>query len=427
MTRCLVALLLLLGCAAPEPAYEHSRYDYWAFRARVGVLPEPNYLPWVTHLETLPGGDSALVACRWSDDAFPIPYWIEEPTIPSELQDEFNPRDPGEYVAAVHAAFRQWEEAIDRPLRFHAVDTREEAVLRVHLRADEYQAEDVRVLGLVRGSSDHCRVMGGGDVPEAVPIEFAVPEAILYVTDQHGLLTPRQVRTVALHEIGHVLGASGQHSPLRGDVMYQIADDSRVDAISEHDLNTFRALYRLPPGAVYARLGEEHAEPLAEVRRAPPKLGDPQTDERYGFTVRFPAGWQVIRSRRGWVAVDGVSWDYDASVQVMVVRAPFDEFVDQQRRLLQMRDELETAEIIEIDEQPVARLTSRGEGFAEQMAVQAWDDDWLIVMVADCSDRDYPLYRPWFERVLLSIEREPATPEQLETPADSSGAGAGAH
>jgi hypothetical protein len=42
--------------------------------------------------------------------------------------------------------------------------------------------------------------------------------------------------------------------------------------------------------------------------------------------------------------------------------------------------------------------------------VQAWGDGWLLVMVADCAARDYALYRPWFELVLLSIDRSAPQP-----------------
>ena len=400
-----LALALGVACASPEPPYRHTRYDYWSFKARVGKLPEPNYLPWATHLEPLPGGGTALIACRWPDQAFPLRYHVSAPLIPLEVQDEFRSRDPQEYVAAVEGAFAMWEDAIGRPVRFVAVDDPAQASLRVRLGSDRYQAEDVRVLGVVRDAVGHCRVVGAGETPEAVPIVFEVTEAELFVVDRHGLLTPNQVRTVALHEIGHILGASGQHSPLSGDVMYPIADDSRVEAISEHDRNTFRALYRLPPGSVYARLDEPHTEPLSEVRRGPPRLGERHADEDRGFSVSFPAGWQVIRARTGWVAVDGVSWDYDASVQVMALRGRVDGFVEQHRRRLLQRGELESTEVIEIDGTPVTRLVARGDGWAEETAVQEWGDGWLLVMVADCGGRDYSLYGPWFDLVLLSIER----------------------
>ena len=401
---------LVLACAGAEPAYRHTRYDYWAFRARVGVLPEPNYLPWITHLEALPGGGRALVACRWPDDAFPLRYHVSRPLIPIEVQDEFNPRDPGEYVAAVHRAFRLWEEAIGRPVRFQSVEDPADAVLRVRLRAEVFAAGDKSVLGVVRDSGARCRVVGVGGAPELVSVAFEVSEAELFVVDEHGLLTARQVQTVALHEIGHILGASGQHSPLRGDVMYPIADDGRVEDISEHDRNTFRALYKLPQGAVYARPDQEHVEPLSEVRRGPPKLEGRHRDERFDFAVSFPAGWQVIRSPRGFVAVDGVSWDYDASIQVMALRGRREDFVEQRSRSLRSRGELAGSQGLELDGQPLTRLLAKGDGWAEETVVQDWGDDWLLVMVADCNDRDYSLYRPWFERVLLSMDRAAPQP-----------------
>lgn len=408
MSRLAPALLLLvfaISCAQPAPPYRHSRYDYWAFRARVGMLPEPNYLPWITHREPLAGGGEALVVCRWPEDRFPLRYHVAPPSIPSEVQDEFHPRDPAEYVAAVKDAFAQWAEAIGRPVRFVAVDRPEEADIAIRLLAEMHEAQDVLVLGRVREGRNQCRVLGPGPTPQTVEIAFDAPEAELFVVDPHGLLTPRQVQTVALHEIGHLLGAGPEHSPLGGDVLYRIADDGRPDQLSEHDRNTFRALYRLPPGSVYAHTREAHSEPLSEIRRGPPRLDRVHTDERGGFGVRFPVDWQVIRSRVGFVAVDGVTWDYDASIQILALRGQLEPFVEQQRRSLALRGELEATEVLELDGQPVARIVARGDGWTEQTAVQAWAPDWLLVVVADCATRDYPLYRPWFERVLLSIER----------------------
>ena len=415
------ALASTLACAGAEPAIRHTRYDYWAFRARVGLLPEPNYLPWAMHLETLPDGGPGLVACRWPDDAFPLRYHVGRPLIPIEEQDEFKPRDPAEYVEAVHRAFRLWEKAIGRPVRFEAVDDPADAVLVVRLRAELFSSEDRSVLGVVRSSAESCRVLGAGDTPEQVGVAFQVTEAELFVVDEHGLLTPHQVLTVALHEIGHILGASGQHSPLRGDVMYPIADDGRIEELSEHDGNTFRALYKLPPGAVYARLDTSHAEPLSEVRRGPPRLEGRHRDDSFDFEVSFPKGWQVIRSQRGFVAVDGVSWDYDASIQLIALRGRREDFVDQRRRSLRYRGELAGSEGLELDGQPLTRLVAKGDGWAEETVVQDWDEGWLLVMVADCNERDYSLYRPWFERVLLSIDRATPAPQRA-TPAPQDGA-----
>jgi hypothetical protein len=415
---CLVVLGVVACASTPTPPYQHSRYDYWAFRARVGMLPEPNYLPWATHREVLPGGQAALVVCRWPDRAFPLRYHVVPPSIPMEEQDEFNPRDPQEYVVAVRRAFERWGEAIGRPVRFLHVDDPDEATLRVHLDVTMHQEREGQVLGMVRDEAHRCRVLGSGPDLDHVRIEFSVHEAYLYITDSFGLLTPGQVHAIALHEIGHILGASGQHSPLRGDVMYKIADDRRVEKLSEHDRNTLRALYRAPPGAVYVRLGEPHGEPVTEIRRRPPSLDREIVDERFGFEARFPKGWQVIRSSRGWVAVDGLSWDYDASLQVIALRGNVVAYMQHSAMLQRAPDETVSREFLELDGEPLGRIVVRSEEWTEETAVLAWRKGWILLIVADCRSADYSLYQPWFQRVLLSLDH----PRERESDA---GVGAG--
>jgi len=412
-TRLLISLLLALGagaCVSPLLPYQHSRYDYAAFRARVGVLAEPNYLPWVMHREMLPGGQPALVVCRWPDRAFPLRYYVVPPAIPSQEQDEFNPRDPEDYVLAVEEAFERWQQAVGRPVRFQRVADPEQATLQVHLDVALRQEEEGQVLGMLRDETGRCRVLGpGGDV-DHVRIEFAVQDAYLFISDEFGLLTPGQVHVVALHEIGHILGASGQHSPLRGDVMYKIASDRRVEKLSEHDRNSFRALYRATPGAIYVRLNEKHAEPDTEVRRSPPVLDREYADERFGFRVRFPQGWQVMRSPRGWAAVDGLSWDYDASVQVIALRGDVVAYMQYRTLMPSAPDELVTREYLELDGRRMGRVTVRTEEWAEETAVLDWDEGWILLLVADCRNKVFSLYQPWFQRVLLSLEH-PDAPE----------------
>jgi hypothetical protein len=408
--RAILGAVLRIACAPAAPHYQHSRYGYWAFRARVGALNEPNYLPWLMHRETLFDGQEALVACRWPDDAFPLRYHVAQPTIPNEVQDEFHPRDPMEYVTAVARAFKQWEKTLDRPLRFQLVDDPEKATLQIHLDVEMRHEREGQVLGMVRNEADRCRVVGPGPDDDHVEIVYAVRHAYLYISDSFGLLTPRQVQSVALHEIGHVLGASGQHSPLRGDAMYKIADDRRVETLSEHDRNSLRALYRVRPGAIYARLNERHGEPLSEVRRTPPRLASEILDDRFGFKVRFPVGWQVIHSPRGWISVDGLSWDYDASIQLIALRGSLGDYMEARRRTTFGPETLVSSDMLEIDGQPVGRIVTRAPERTEEFSVQDWRKGWVLAMVADCSSADYMLYQPWFRRVLLSLEHyEPQT------------------
>jgi predicted Zn-dependent protease len=405
----LVAALAAPGCGSREsdaevPAYQHNRWDYWSFRARVGSLPEPSYLPWAMHVETLPEDGLALVACRWPDSAFPLRFFVLPPAIPEGLASEWSRRRPEDYEQAVEEAFAAWEKAVGRPVRFRRVGAKEEADVEIQLRAEVQAAEVGQVLGVVRGEEGRCRVTGPGSTHDGVEIAFAPRMATLYVADDVGLLTPRQVRAVALHEIGHLLGISGQHSPLAGDVMFQIAEDRRIPALSDHDKNTLAALYRVPPGAIYARLAERHEPPLSEVRRGPPKLAVPTEDERNGFSVRFPKDWQVIKTPHGWIAVDGVSWDYDASLQVVAARG------DAAAHLALLADQGAArgddvrSETFELDGAPVVRLQTRGSERSEQTEVLPWRDGFSLIVLADARTRDIAFYQPWFQRVLFSIE-----------------------
>jgi predicted Zn-dependent protease len=246
-----VALALALGSAAgcgggnPTPVeYQQNRWDYYRFEERVGALPTPNYLPWAMHREVA-GRDEILVACRWPDAAFPLKYAVNAPEIPEALEGESVARSAADYVAAVDEAFASWQKAIGPPVRFERTANAAEATLTIELLVKIEEVPQGQVLGVVRGEADRCSVKGSGATPDRVEIAFAPNEATLYIADPMGLLTPRQVRAVALHEIGHLLGVSGQHSPLAGDVMYEVAGDRRIEALSEHDKNTLRALYRL--------------------------------------------------------------------------------------------------------------------------------------------------------------------------------------
>jgi hypothetical protein len=398
-----LAALLLGGCAANEPAYVHSRFDYAAFLARVGALPEPNYLPFAAHRVRLPDGAAGLVLCRFPDAAFPLAYHVEGPAIPVEMQDEFQPREPGEYARAIEHAFELWREAIGGAVRFERVDAPERAAVRVRLVAELHEAGEGLVGGIAGSGDAPCEIEGPSDADGRVESRWKMHELQLFIADSLGLLTPRQVEHIALHEIGHLLGASGQHSPLRGDVMFRMTDDRRIEVLSAHDRNTFRALYALPPGTVYARAGAPGEHPPASARRAPPRLDVAVADERFGFELQLPVGWERIRTPRGWIAVDGVSWDYDASVQVIAVRGAPEAYAAQQSLAYEARGGALERDAFELDGERVTHLSSVDERIGEATYVVGWGEGWVLLIVADSRAEDWELYEPWFHRVLLSL------------------------
>jgi predicted Zn-dependent protease len=406
----LAVLAYTSGCQTPAPSeYRHNRWDYFRFRDRAGALPEPNYLPWAMHLETGPGGKQLLVACRWPDSAFPLRYFVRAPEIPESLAGESDTRKPGDYVAAIDEAFAAWARAIGGAVKFERTENEADAVMHIELRAEIQEVEVGQVLGVVHGEADRCTVTRAGSAADRVEIAFAPHEASVYIADPMGLLTPRQVRAVALHEIGHLLGVSGQHSPLAGDVMYSVAGDRRIEALSEHDKNTLRALYSIPPGSVYAQLAEVKPPRLGHVRSDPPRLASETRDARYGFEVQFPKDWQAIRTPSGWIAVDGVSWDYDASIQVVTTRGGVGANLSLLAGRALARGDDVRREIFELDGAPVARLIIRGSERSEESSVLDWGNGSVLIVMADSRATDFEFYRPWFQRVLLSVQR--LTPE----------------
>ncbi len=407
MRRALVLGLvgaIALTCVTSPDEYRHGRSDYWAFRARMGRLPEPNYLPFIASRGTLPDGGEGLVFCRWANDAFPLRYHVESPVIPDALQDEFNPREPELYVAAVERAFGRFEELIGRPVRFVRVGDPASADVRVAILASSRVERSFELGGMLTGGNP-CRIAGPGPTADTVAIEFRVQEMNLFIVDSMGLLTTGQVERIALHEIGHVLGALGEHSPLRGDVMFRAAEDRFwVGRFSEHDRNTFRALYRIPPGQIYQRIGQVSPPLMPEARVTPPRLDRSIRDERFGLDVRLPLGWQVIRTPRGWIAVDGVSWDYDASVQVIFMHGSLGEYLARYGLSSLSHGELVGSGWMEIDGRPVVRVIIESEGRTEEVAAIDWAPNEVVLVIADSRSNDYAAYQPWFRHVLLAIE-----------------------
>ncbi len=418
----LAVMVLFPGCAAirtaidPEPPttaprdYWPSRRDYAAFHSAHPDLIEPNYLPFMAHRLPADGlrGDY-LVLCRWPASAMPLKLYIDSPAIPESLQDEFDPVDPAEFVAAVDAAIAKWEGELEGFVTFERVSDPEFADIELVLVAEQAPEDrDRRKLGEI-SFSDACQVERPDPDSDRLIVRFQVESLRVYLADPFGLLSPGQVESIALHEIGHALGMRS-HSPIPADLMYKIMRDRAVPRLSHQDVNSFVSLYRLENGTIFGYVppGGRDADPGPLPPKGPPVLSlAPYVDSRLGFDVHLPVGWMRMETAQGMVAIDGVTWDYTASFQVIVHRYPtLESYLSRFGAY-----HLSTGEVITTDFTQVAgkrafravvlNLDGRS---ADQITLIEVGDGRVIAVIADCPLESLNAYRVWFEAALASLE-----------------------
>jgi hypothetical protein len=238
-------------------------------------------------------------------------------------------------------------------------------------------------------------------------VRYRVSELRIFIADQYGLLLPDQVERVALHELGHALGMRG-HSPVPADLMYEVARDRLPpEGLGAEDVNSFLSLYALPNGTVY--LDPDEAAPVAR-RALPPGTPAleiaPHVDARLGFEVQVPEGWMRIPTPYGVVAVNGTSWDFDASIQVIVRRFDgIDEYLALHGRAHLGRAELRSWRRTTVQGLPAVRaIVDRPRGTREELSFLETGDGRVVIVIAECPAGVYGAYAPWFDAVRGSLD-----------------------
>jgi predicted Zn-dependent protease len=423
------------GCAAdPETTepYRHNRYDYWRLRDRFPDLLEPNYLPFMTYRVSppAPGGvagiprrvgrwlglvapsdEELLVFCYWSESDFPLRVAIVPPEIDEELTYEFWSKSPADYVAAVERALAIWERDLEGRVRFERVESSDEATLVLRIVGEEAPAPEptVQVLGTA-SLGDACRVLGGDPAGGRLEVRYQVRELRIYVVDQHGLLLPDQVERVALHEIGHAIGMRG-HSPIPADLMYEVVRDRLgPEGLGVEDVNSFLSLYEIPNGTIYTSLdpAKRPVDNPPPLPAGPPRLAlAPHVDSRRGFEIQLPMGWLRIPTPFGVVAVNGVPWDYDASVQLIVRRyETIESYLERHAAAHFGSSEITAVRDASIAGHPARRFTlSRsGYGLIEEFIFIESGDGRVLIWIAEWPVERRSAYRSWFDAMLASLE-----------------------
>jgi hypothetical protein len=158
---------------------------------------------------------------RWVERrADPVTVWIQPTTTLRDFWPEYRDR--------TRDAFYTWA-ASGVPLRFLFVD--DSAQAEVHVAwVDRF---DDSAAGKTYWARDRNWWIVGAD------IEIALHRPTGEAYDQQG------IRTIALHEVGHLIGLD--HSPNPDDVM---SPRVHVTGLSAADLRTAALIYKLPPGPV---------------------------------------------------------------------------------------------------------------------------------------------------------------------------------
>ncbi len=437
----LMVAVVALGMSAcahyAEPSREAflpSRYDYDAFRAEhpelADQLLEPNYLPFMAHrMELASKNEDVLVFCRWEEDRFPLAVHVEPPRILPELQSELDPQEPEVFVEAAWRALENWQKSVGGVPTFRRAASWTEADLRIELMGERGPApqDGVQVLGTT-SLARACRVQGRSLVQNRLDVTFRVPVIRLYLADQHGLLLPDQIERNVLHEIGHALGMKG-HSPIPADLMYEVARDRRVSKLSRQDTNSFRTLYTIPNGTIYARIPRDLAasRPPAAAPSGPVQLSDnPYVDSRLGYSLHVPPGWRLIPARRGVVAIDGLSWDYEGSFQIIVHSYPtIASYVGRHGRGHVREGQLLAQEPLLVAGQPAfhIRVSQREGTLIEDHVFIETGDGRVLVVIQEAPADLRAGFAPWFDAMLASLQILPSQLPGLPSPSPAPSAG----
>ena len=237
---------------------------------------------------------------------------------------------------------------------------------------------------------------------------YDVPELWVYVADEFGLLNPDQVERIALHEIGHALGMRS-HSPIPNDLMFQrVVEGPGPARLSVEDINSFVSLYMLPNGTVYRRLGQGPPPARPGPPAGAPVLAlAPHVDARRGFEMQLPLGWLKVDTPTGFAAVDGTTWDWAASLQLIVRRFPTIDAYLARHTAAHVRDGtvLAQGETTVAGHRAFLLVVQSADGvLVDRVTLIETGDGRVLVAIAACTPDECEAYEPWFEASLATLE-----------------------
>lgn len=200
------------------PSADAGGPSYFVLLARSEIRRRIRASAGITYLNEIVAASPDSVLHRWDGRvATPVRVSLAPATVAN-----FQPA----FLDAVRSAFQRWQEA-GVPVRFNLDADTSAAEVRVQWRI-QFEGERSGQTDVQWDQDGHVT---GGVITLATFDPKGQP------------LGPDDVRVLAMHEVGHLLGLD--HSPNAGDIMYA---QPKVRDLSPRDISTALLLYDLAPG-----------------------------------------------------------------------------------------------------------------------------------------------------------------------------------
>jgi hypothetical protein len=235
-----------------------------------GVFDEPTREQMIAPRCAMPdrlNGVEFATLCAW--DHRTLTYAFDVGTSDTAGVGEFD---------AVRAAFATWAAAV--PLFFTEVTTAQNPDIRIGWRS----ANDPD-LSMVGGTLAHADFPPGCSV-----VTNTLPKPVHFDDEEHvwsigPAVNSFDIETVALHEIGHILGLA--HSSVTGSVMFPtVKSNFTLRSLTDDDLAGIKQLY---PETVWTDIG--HANDVVAMAGLNGKLYCATSDDN--LWMRDPVAWEV--------------------------------------------------------------------------------------------------------------------------------------